>query len=528
MPAPDSRPRSQSSPVYARNVVATSQPLAVQAGLAMLRQGGNAIDAALAAAIALTVVEPTSNGLGSDAFAIIREPDGRLHGLNGSGRSPKALDAERLRSLGRMPLYGWDAVTTPGAVDAWARLWKRFGSLPFAALFEPAIGYAEEGFLVSPLVALDWKAAAQRFGRLEGFRAAFTRDGLAPEAGELFRNPDQARSLRLIAQSEGSEFYAGSLAERIVQAARRDGGALRGDDLAEHAAEWVDPLSIPYGDLRVHELPPNGQGLAALIALGVLDRLEWDRRDPEAPEAVHFQIEAMKRAFAEAHRHIADPGAMRVAPVAFLEPDFLDRCARGVDSRRAAFPDASLVTDRGTVYLTAADASGLMVSYIQSNYLGFGSGIVIPDTGISLQNRGAGFVLEPGHPNQVAGGKRPYHTIVPAFATREGEPMMSFGVMGGHMQPQGHVQMVLRILGSGQDPQAAIDAARWHVTESFELAVELGFPPAAVEDLRRRGHRLLPPDAPAPLFGGAQVALRLKDGYAAASDRRKDGQAAGF
>jgi gamma-glutamyltranspeptidase/glutathione hydrolase len=493
----------------------------------MLLKGGNAVDAALAAAITLTVVEPTSNGIGSDAFALVWDGQ-RLHGLNGSGRSPRAWTRTRFDGHAEMPMFGWDAVTVPGAVDTWVRLSERFGRLPFTELFPPALDYAEKGFSVSPRIAAQWAEADPIYRGFPEFGKTFFPDGRAPRPGEIFRSPDQAQTLKAIAESRGESFYRGSLADRIVACARASGGAMALEDLGLHEAEWVEPVSIDYRGRSLHEIPPNGQGLAALIALGILRDHEVARYPLDSVDSIHLQIEAMKIAFAEAHRHISDPPAMVARVADLLEPGFLLGRSREIRMDRAARPGSKVRTGGGTVYVAAADGGGMMVSFIQSNYCGFGSGVVIPGTGISLQNRAYGFVLEEGHPNCVAGGKRPFHTIIPAFVTRDGGPLMSLGVMGRHMQPQGHVQMMVRIFDYGQNPQAACDAPRWHVTADFTVGLEPGFPPEVREELKRRGHRCVE-SAPTSLFGGAQIVYRLESGFhCAASDPRKDGQAVGY
>ncbi|MCL5809047.1 MAG: gamma-glutamyltransferase family protein [Deltaproteobacteria bacterium] len=517
---------SQRMPVFARNVVATSQPLAAQAGLQMLARGGNAVDAALAAAITLTVVEPTSNGIGSDAFAIVW--DGKeLHGLNGSGRSPRAWSPTRFSGRTHMPELGWDTVTVPGAVDAWASLSRRFGKLPFADLFEPAIRYAADGFIVSPITAAKWSAAPKLYADFPDFAPAFLPGGRAPLAGEHFRPPGTAGTLKSIAETGGESFYRGELADTIASRAAETGGAMTREDLAEHRSEWVKTLSRDWQGVTLHELPPNGQGLTVLIALGILEHLAIAQHPVDSADGLHLQIEAMKMAFAVARPQIADPAWMKVPPASLLDRSFLLEMARTIRMDRAQFPATAIPSDGGTVYLTAADQEGMMVSYIQSNYHGFGSGIVIPGTGISFQNRGLAFTLEEGHPNGVAGGKRPYHTIIPGFVMKEGDPLMSFGVMGAHMQAQGHVQMMVRVIAGGQNPQAAADAPRWYLTEDSLLALEKGFSPSLREELRNRGH-LLAPDTPSSVFGGAQLIYRLPGGYCGASDPRKDGQAVGF
>ena len=520
-------------PVVARNVVATSQPLATQAGMQALAAGGNAVDAALAAAITLTVVEPNNNGVGSDAFAQVW--DGQtLHGLNASGRAPAGWLPERFNGRGRMPQEGWDSVTVPGAVSAWLALSERFGRLPFADLFKNAIRYAEQGFHVGPKTAHYWPFGVRQFRHRADFMAHFAPDGRAPRPGELFRRPHLAGTLADIAATRTASFYTGELAERMVQHSQSEGGALSLEDLAAHEHTWVVPIGASFGDVRLHEIPPNGQGLAALIALRILDVLGAFGMDPDALPTIHLQIEAMKLGISAGFRYIADADAMQAPAEHFLHPDWIAELARRVDRRRAsqsALPQLPMSHD--TVYLTAADADGCMISYIQSNYRGFGSGVVVPETGIAMQNRGAGFVLDPTHPNCVGPRKRPYHTIIPGFVTRESstgtpEAVLSFGVMGGHMQPQGHVQMVLRVCGYQQNPQAAIDAPRWHVFEDLSVGLERGHSPDLLEGLARLGHRVRMEDQE-HVFGGAQMALRLADGgYCAASDPRKEGHAAGW
>lgn len=517
---------SQRMPVLASNVVAASQPLAAQAGLRMLQQGGNAVDAALAAAIALTVVEPTSNGLGSDAFALVWDGES-LTGINGSGRSPGGWTPARFAGREVMPVHGWEAVTVPGAVDTWVQLSSRFGNLPFEALFGPALAYAAGGFPVSPLTARRWAEAADAYRDFDAFAAAFLPEGRAPRPGEIFRCPDMARTLQEIAATHGESFYRGALAERIAADAAAHGAALSREDLAGHRCEWVTPLSVAYRDVEVHEIPPNGQGLAALIALGALARFDLAAHPVDSADSLHLQIEAMKIGFALAACHIADPRCMRVAPENLLAPDFLNRQAETIRLDRAAAPAGSLPFDAGTVYLTAADHRGGMVSMIQSNFTGFGSGVVVPGTGISLQNRALGFTLEKGHPNEVDGGKRPYHTIIPAFVTRNGHPLLSFGVMGGYMQPQGHLQMVVRLFDYGQNPQAACDAPRWHIAEDGRISLEAGISNETRDELARRGHVIVDED-PYWGYGGAQLILKTGASYCAASDPRKDGQAVVF
>ena len=511
------------TPVLAGNVVCTSQPLAAQAGLRMLADGGSAVDAAIATAITLTVVEPVSNGIGSDAFAIVW--DGReLHGLNASGRSPAAWTPEYFGG-DDIPMLGWNAVTVPGAVSAWTALHAKFGKLPFARLFEPAISYARNGFLLSPTVADQWAAQLPLFEAQPGFAEAFMPDGRAPHAGELVRLPDHAGTLEAIAATNGETFYRGEVAAALEAHSTANGGAMRAGDLAEHRADWVGTISVDYRGYTAHEIPPNGQGIVALIALGILENFDMASLPVDSADSVHLQIEAVKLAFADAQAFVSDIDHMAVSPESLLDGDYLRQRAALIDVSRAK--PASAGTPRGgTVYLTAADSSGVMVSMIQSNYMGFGSGVVVPGTGIALQNRGSDFVVRQGHPNQVGPRKRPYHTIIPGFLTKEGAPVMSFGVMGGPMQPQGHVQVVTRIVDHRQNPQAACDGPRFRWAHGLQVHCEPGFPASTLDELQRRGHHLVATDD-YNQFGSCQAIWRLDDGYLAVSDPRRDGQAAG-
>ncbi len=520
---------SSRSAVLGRNIVSTSQPLAAQAGLRALLAGGNAVDAALAAAMALTVVEPTGCGIGSDAFAIIW--DGKqLHGLNASGRSPQGWNPERFAACDAMPVRGWETVTVPGAVSGWVALSKRFGRLPFATLAEPAVDYARNGFPVSPVIAKLWEMGGRLLGDQPGFAQSFLPGGKAPQAGDIFRSHAHADTLQAIADTEGEAFYRGPLAQRIAAYAEEHGAALTLDDLAQHKADWCGTLAQPFGSSVIHELPPNGQGIAALMALGMLDTLGIGDKPVDHVDTVHLSIEAMKLALADVYQYNADIDAMRVAPQALIDPDYLAERAQLIDPHRARDPGHGAPKPGGTVYVTAADASGMMVSFIQSNYMGFGSGVVVPGTGISLQNRGSGFSLESGHANQVGPRKRPSHTIIPAFAMNtDGTPLMSFGVMGGPMQHQGHVQMALRVLRYGQNPQAAADAPRWRVKGGLGLALEPGFDPQVVAELAARGHDIEVTAGDGVFsFGGAQLILRRGDAYIAGSDPRKDGMAVAY
>lgn len=518
---------SQRMPILAKNVVATSQPLAAQAGLSMMFKGGNAVDAIVATAIALTVLEPTSNGIGSDAFCILWDGE-KMHGLNASGRSPGAWDPARFKDLSEMPSIGWDTVTVPGCVMAWANLSEKFGKLPFADLFEPAIKYASDGFMVTPTISRQWANQVASLESQPGFAEAFMPHGRAPQAGDKFAFPDQAETLRLIAETRGEAFYQGELAEKIVAFSTQHGAALAREDLAAHSNDWVEPIGIDYRGYRLHEIPPNGQGIAALIALGILENFDMSELAVDSAECQHLQIEAMKLAFADIYEYVSDPTSMRVKPAEMIDKSYLKERAKLIDRKKAGMPVFGTPGKGGTVYLTAADESGMMVSFIQSNYAGFGSGVVVPGTGISLQNRGAGFSLRSDHANRVGPNKRPFHTIIPGFVSQNGNPLMSFGVMGGSMQAQGHMQVMSRLVDYQQNPQAAADAPRWRVDEGANVGIEYGVPAAVVDALVSCGHEITQADRWSTDFGRAQLILKLDDGYLAASERRTDGQAVGF
>lgn len=528
---------SQRSPVFARNVVSTSHPLAAQAGLRILGQGGNAVDAAIATAACMTLVEPCSNGLGSDAFAIVW--DGRsLQGLNASGIAPQAWTPDyfdRKHGAGSaMPRRGWDAVTVPGAVAGWVALSERYGKLPFADLMAPAIEIAERGYAVPVIVQSKWRMASEVADLVAqpGFAEAFLPRGRAPEVGELFRFPGAARTLRLIAATKGEAFYRGEVAEATAAFARETGGAITAADFAAYAPQWVDTISMDYAGHTLHEIPPNGQGIAALIALGILKQFDIGALPVDSTASQHLQIEAMKLAFADVYRHVGDPRTMKVQVAELLDPGYLASRAKLIDMKRAQDFQAGNPVKGGTIYLTAADESGMMVSFIQSNYMGFGSGVVVPGYGLSLQNRGHGFTREAGHANVVAPGKRPFHTIIPAFLMKDGQPQMSYGVMGGNMQPQGHLQTLVRVLDYRQHPQAACDAPRWRFNEGLSINVEPSMAPQTIDGLRALGHQIGDIHDSYQDFGAGQFIWRLGDpaveGYVAASDPRRDGAAAGW
>jgi gamma-glutamyltranspeptidase/glutathione hydrolase len=518
---------SQRMPILARNCVATSQPLAAQAGLRMLLKGGSAVDAVLATAIALTVLEPTSNGIGSDAFAILWDGK-KLRGLNASGRSPAAWTPERFKGAATMPLRGWNAVTVPGCVSAWVELSKQYGKLPFADLFEPAIEYAERGYMVTPTISRLWANQVNELKSQPGFAAAFMPRGRAPMAGEKFTFPDQAATLRKIAESKGEAFYRGELAEKIAAHSKANGGAMTTADLAAHTLDWVEPLAQDYRGYTLHEIPPNGQGIGALVSLGILDNFDLRELAVDSADSLHVQIEAMKLAFADIYEYVSDPKTMRVKPSQMLDKSYLRDRAKLIDMKKAQDPKFGTPPAGGTVYLTAADDAGMMVSYIQSNFAGFGSGCVVDGTGISLQNRGYGFSLKPGHANVVAPNKRPFQTIIPAFVTKDGKPVMSYGVMGGSMQAQGHSQVMVRFADYAQNPQAAADAPRWRIDTGLTVGIEQGISANVIDELKRRGHNLVQADRWSTDFGRAQLIYKMEDGYLAASERRTDGQAVGY
>jgi gamma-glutamyltranspeptidase / glutathione hydrolase len=490
----------------------------------MLAQGGSAVDAAIATAITLTIVEPVSNGIGSDAFAIVW--DGKqLHGLNASGRSPAAWTPEYFGG-NAVPALGWNSVTVPGAVSAWAELHAKFGKLPFEELFEPAISYGRNGFLVSPTIAEQWSAQVPLFKDQPGFAEAFMPGGHAPKPGQRFRFPDHAATLEKIAATNGEVFYRGELAGKLEAHAAANGGAMRASDLAAHRADWVGTINATYRGYTVHEIPPNGQGIVALIALGILEQFDMPSLPADSAGSVHLQIEAVKLAFADAQAYVADIDHMPLPPEHLLDKEYLKQRAALID-RNQAKRAAAGTPNGGTVYLAAADAAGMMVSMTQSNYMGFGSGVVVPGTGISLQNRGADFAAAHRHPNRVGPSKRPYHTIIPGFVTKDGHPVMSFGVMGGTMQPQGHVQVMVRIADHGQNPQAACDGPRFRWVHGTQVSCERGFPQSTLDELRQLGHDLVAVDD-YNQFGSCQAIWCLDGGYFAASDPRRDGQAAAF
>ncbi len=520
------------STVYApHGIAATSQPLATAAALKVLQDGGNAFDAAVTAAAVLNVVEPHMTGMGGDVFSLFwSERDGRLRGLDASGRSGSLATPDTLLALGmdEVPYRGARAITVPGALSGWAALLDEYGTLSLAEALAPAIDLAQNGFPVSPIIAGQWRANARVLRQDEGARTTFLLDGeRGPEAGEWFRNPDLAETFRTIAREGPSALYGGELGARIVDRVQELGGFLTLDDLRDHRPEWVEPLSVDFHGYRIWELPPAGQGIAALEMLAILNPIDLQSMGHNSAPYLHYLVEAKKLAFADLARYVSDRDYLEGDPRALLADSY-------IASRRALInPDSAAERvgpgnpfDHGeTIYLTVADREGNMVSFINSVFEYFGSGVVVPGTGFVLQNRGAGFTLEQGHPNRIGPRKRPFHTLIPGFVTKDGEPYLSFGVMGGSMQPQGHVQLLLNLLVFGMDLQDAVDAPRFRHLSGMTVALESPIPDNVREALEAMGHEI---SQRSTSYGGAQVILRLARGWAAASDPRKDGMAAGY
>lgn len=526
-------PSRRSVVASGRGMVATSQPLAAQAGLRILLAGGNAIDAAVATAAALNVVEPMSTGIGGDVFALLYiARTGEVKALNGSGRAAQAATAEEIKRRGHesMPLWDMLAVTVPGTVDAWQTALETHGTMSLAQVLAPAIEYAEGGYPVSELVAAAWHTIAPRLEKDADAVRAFLANG-TPRPGQMVKLPDLGRSLRQIAEGGRDAFYRGPIADAIVRASETKGGLLTHADLAAHHSTWDEPISIDYRGHRVYECPPNGQGLAALLALQTVANDDLVAMGADSPETKHLLIEAMRLAYADAFTYIADPRAAEVPTEELLSPAFAATRRSRIDMARAAESVAfePLPVGDNTVYLTVVDAEGNAASFINSLYYGFGSGIVAGDTGIALQNRGAGFVLDETHRNCIAPGKRPYHTIIPCLVTKGGKLWSSLGVMGGFMQPQGHLQVLTDMIDFGMNPQEAMDAPRWEVMTNLEqVALERSNSSAVRDALVAKGHRLVDPGLFG--FGGGQI-IRIDEESGArlgGSDPRKDGCAVGY
>lgn len=526
--------RTRRSVIYAQNgMVCTSQPLAAQAGLRMLQQGGNAVDAAIATAICLTVVEPTGNGLGSDAFALVWVKD-KLYGLNGSGYAPAKLTKEALAAKGitqAVPDRGWESVTIPGAPFAWAELNKRFGKLPYHKLFEPAIEYAENGYPVSPIISSFWQKGLDIFSKyagnpaFSGWFSNFAKDGKVPACGGVVKLPQHAKTLKLLAQTYSEAYYRGEIADAIVEFSDKTGGYITKADLENYRAEWVEPISINYHGYDVWEIPPNGHGIVALMALNILKEMDFAGR--ETADAYHKQIEAMKLAYADGKQYVADIRYMKTKISDMLSEAYAGE-RRSLIGSRALMPQPGTPYSGGTVYMCAADAEGSMVSFIQSNFKGFGSGVVIPDYGIALNDRASGFSLDEASDDFLLPGKKPYHTIIPGFLTKGGKAVGPFGVMGGFMQPQGHVQVIMNTVNFLMNPQAALDAPRWQWIEGKKVMLENTVAPQIAEQLKSMGHEVeITEDFTS--FGRGQIIWRNEDGVlAGATEPRTDGVVASY
>ncbi|WIV11756.1 gamma-glutamyltransferase [Proteiniborus sp. MB09-C3] len=524
--------QSKRNVVYGKKgMVATGNPLAAQAGLEILKKGGNAIDAAIATAATLTVVEPTANGIGGDAFALVWAGN-KLHGLNSSGPSPKTINAKTLKELGytEMPKYGIIPVNVPGAPAAWAELSKKFGKLPFDEVLEPAIKYAEEGFAIQPGVGAGWAAAFRNYSKeredKEEFQTwfdTFAPNGNCPRIGDYIILKDHGKTLREIARTMAESFYRGELAEKIDSFSKKYNGYITKEDLRCYYPEWVEPISTDYKGYEVYEIPPNGHGITVLMALNILKDMNLGPRD--SFNSTHLQIEALKLAFADAQKYVADPKTMRVKTEELLSQEYAAE-RRKLISDKAIMPEAGQPSKGGTVYLCTADEEGNMVSYIQSNYMGFGSGLVVPNTGISLHNRGANFNLDEESDNCIGSCKKPYHTIIPGFLTKDGKPVGPFGIMGGFMQPQAHLQVMINTIDYNMNPQEALDRPRWQWVGGRTIEVEQSLDNRLALELMRAGHDIVV-KASSTVFGRGQIIWRNDDGVlCGATEPRTDGQVA--
>ncbi len=512
---------SQRYPIFARNgMVNTSSPQAAAAGLEVLRRGGNAMDAAVATAAALTVVEPTANGIGSDAFALVwSAKEQKLYGLNSSGPAPMLASIETLLAdgkdqEGKMPTFGWTPVTVPGAPKAWAALTERFGKLSLSENLAPAVRYARDGYPCSPNLALMWKRAFEKFSQtcttaeFDEWYKTFTPDGKAYEAGDIITLPNHAKTLEAIGETNADAFYKGEIARKIDADSKEFGGYLRYEDLAAYEAQWVEPIRVNYRGYEVCEIPPNGQGIVALMALNILK--EFDFAEKESVDTYHKQLEAIKMAFADAFHYVTDPKEMAIDYQHLLDPAYGAQRAKEIGETAQVYSHA-VPPKSGTVYLCCADGEGNMVSFIQSNYMGFGSGVVVKDTGVSLQNRGHDFSLNAEDANALKPGKRSYHTIIPGFLLKDGKAVGPFGVMGGYMQPQGHLQVVMNYVDFHLDPQQALDAPRWQWMRDNSITVETRFDMEMARLLQQKGHNIRA-ELSTPSFGRGQMIVRLENG----------------
>jgi len=531
---------SRSEVIGTNGMVATSHPLATQIGLDVLKSGGNAVDAAIAANAALGLMEPTGNGIGGDLFAIVWDAKTKkLYGLNASGPAPKSLSIEYFKenNLEKIPAYGPLPVSVPGAVDGWVKLHERFGNKKFSTLFEPTIAYAIDGFPVSELIAYYLDGSAKRFADYPNFKDVWMKNGSTPKKGEIFKNPELAKTLGEISKTKRESFYEGQLATTMANFIQEQGGFLSFEDLKNYQAEWVEPVSSNYRGYDVWELPPNGQGIAALQILNLLEHFDISAMGLFSAEYIHHFVEAKKLAFADRAKYYADPAFNNIDIQTLISKEYAKERLSLIDSNKAALTDEAGILKQGdTIYLTTADKDGNMVSLIQSNYRGMGSGMVPPGLGFMLQDRGELFSLDPTHANALEGGKRPFHTIIPAFITKDGEPFISFGVMGGATQPQAHAQIVINLVDFGMNLQEAGDAPRIVHSGSSQptdeimldggsISLEKGFGEAIKKELEELGHTIKYDKGS---FGGYQAIMKKDGVYFGASESRKDGQAAGY
>lgn len=527
------RHASKRNVVYSKKgMVATGQPMAAQAGLEIMKKGGNAVDAAIATAATLTVVEPTGNGIGGDNFALVWVKE-RLYGLNSSGNSPSSISIEKLnkRGIDEIPKYGFIPVTIPGVPAGWVELSKRFGKLPLIEVLEPAIRYANEGFAITPSLAYFWQKTYKKYKKdlkdekFESWFSTFTLNGKAPKVGEIWKSENHANTLRLIGETMGESFYKGKLAEKIDVYSRKYNGYIRKEDLENFKPEWVNPISVNYRGYDVWEIPPNGQGIVTLMILNILKSFEFKSRDDL--DTIHKQIEATKLAFADSHKYISDSSSMSVTIKQLLSEEYANE-RRNLIKSQAILPKSGNPSSSGTVYLATADEEGNMVSFIQSNYMGFGSGLVVPGTGIALQNRGYAFSMNPEHANCLAPNKKPYHTIIPGFLTKNGKAIGPFGVMGGFMQPQAHVQVIMNTIDFNMNPQDALDAYRWQWVGGKKIEVEPSFPNNLALKLFDMGHEIIP-RLNTDSMGRGQIIWKTKEGtLCGGTDPRTDGTIAAW
>ena len=523
----------RSAVICQHGAIATSQPLAAQGGLQILQKGGNAIDAAVATAAILNVVEPMSTGIGGDAFMLVYQPkDGVIRGLNASGRAPYAAEPEFFTKQGLMSIPSFGSmypVTVPGTIDGWATLLNECGTMSLAEVLQPAINYAEKGFPVSPQISLAWQESAQMLAQHPGTARTYLQDGKAPAPGEIFYQPNLARTFRLIAEGGRDAFYQGEIADKIVKFSDENGGLFTQRDFAEHRSDWVEPISTNYRGYDVYEIPPNGQGIAALLALNIVEGFELGTMGHNGSEHLHYAIEAMKLGFADLYEYVTDPTFVQVPVDGLLSNDYAESQRKRISPERANIPPSPGVPAMGsdTVYLCAVDNERNVVSFINSLFAGFGSGLVAGDTGIMLQNRGAGFSLNPNHANCIAPHKRTLHTIIPGMIAQNGVPLVTFGVMGGQMQAQGHLQFVCNLIDFDMDVQNALDAPRFRVMDDSRIMLEVGIPMNTQAALARKGHHIVPGHT---FFGGGQAIFINPsfDTLVAGSDPRRDGCAVGY